>query len=301
MSPPSYDDWVYELATWLNDENRLPVHAELSETATSNSDDWFHCFSLSSLMQAARNQPQRHQGRTVWQAHYQPEPGIPQTVFIKAQWEWSYRPPKLSRIICRDWRQPSPVRERLGIEQAAKLGLNVPEILFHERRHPFSAEAVLVTKAIPVSQPVSELALSHQLDAMSKHQQHSLMQTIGETLGTIHREGWVWRGVNAKHLFPEWCEASQTWKLWLIDCEGFHRQLTGQHQTRDTQKLWESCRAAGINDDGIQLAQASYQSQLQQSQSSTSKNSEPGFLDDFKPIAFPASSISSLPKQRKAA
>ena len=81
------------------------------------------------------------------------------------------------------------------------------------------------------------------LDQLSADPRDALVEATAEVVRRVHDAGFAWRGMDARHLYPEE-QAGGSYRIWLIDCEGVHTAWTAAAKARDVQRLLSSVRKA---------------------------------------------------------
>lgn len=193
----------------------------------------------------------RHEGRHVAEATL----ANGDRVFIKLQ---SKRPrliPTMREL--RDGRflrsQPENEWRGLSLLRAAGLHAAQPVALFRSGWRNF--RAAIIIRAVPPPHSIHDLLQDGSWQAMDEASRHALASAIAAVPGAIHRARLAWAGIASKHLFPERLPDG-SWRIWLIDCEGVHRDPSGRSRTRDHRKLHTSLTRSGADEEMLGLLKA---------------------------------------------
>jgi hypothetical protein len=203
-------------------------------------------FTLDDLLALPSTGSQKHPHKDVLRITVEPN-GEPETVYIKRQWAWDRRWPRWS-----DWRDgvarlSDPVLEWRGLRALADIGLNVPQPMrLLTDGIPRSPRAAIVMSAVPVKHSLADLARRGDLLRLNPFARRSLAVTLMQTVDCLHRHGFRWRSMKAKHIYPQRLD-DQGWRLWLIDCEGIRPRATRRQQTRDRHLLLRSLQTSGAD------------------------------------------------------
>jgi hypothetical protein len=170
--------------------------------------------------------------------------GAPKKLFIKRQMRNPRLLPKL-----RDFRDygpftGDPVREWHGLNLVRSWGLSAAEPLALFTRR-LSAESAVVTAGVPGEHSLRELARGSFFDDLDGDSQRMLVDAICRSIHTIHDRGYGWRGMDARHLFPE-RRSDGEYRIWLIDCEGVYRQRNVSAVDRDLMRLRKSLSKSAV-------------------------------------------------------
>lgn len=170
-------------------------------------------------------------------------------VYVKQQWCWNRWIPRP----CDVWRGhafcPGPLREWNGLSWLRGAGLLAAEplALFY-RRMPSPVSAIVI-KHVPPKSSLFDLLTSGKLNRLEPDQQNALAGSVAAVLQKLHRAGYAWHGVHAKHLYPAPKE-NKAWDIWLIDCESVHSRITDRAARRDVRSLLRSFETVS-GDDGF--------------------------------------------------
>lgn len=120
---------------------------------------------------------------------------------------------------------PTASREAHFLKRVGKLGLKVPEIVFHGTRETAGGtEAVLVTRALD-----GYAALSAQA-ALSPAQQDALAIELGSLLGLLHRARLQHGCLYDKHIMVRWHDEKP--EVALLDLEKMRSRFTAEAAAR---------------------------------------------------------------------
>lgn len=137
---------------------------------------------------------------------------------------------------------PTASREAHFLKQVEKLGLQVPEIVFHGTRETAGGtEALLVTRALE-----GYAALSAQT-ALSPAQQDALAIELGRALGVLHRARLQHGCLYDKHIMVRWHGDKP--EIALLDLEKMRRRFTAEAAARrdlDQLRRHQSVFAAAV-------------------------------------------------------
>ena len=115
----------------------------------------------------------------------------------------------------------------------------VPERLALLQRGWFWFQEAVIVRRVPPRFSLDEMLRNGDWRRLPQDEQQALAESIIDVMHRIHRAGLGWRGTCTRHFFPERTPAGR-WQLWLIDCEGVHRQATLRSMLRDYRKLYRS-------------------------------------------------------------
>lgn len=114
---------------------------------------------------------------------------------------------------------PTASREAYFLQQVSRLGIKVPELLFHGARHTRAGtEAILATRALD-----GYTALSEQTGLNTAHQ-HALATELGTTLGLLHRARLQHGCLYDKHIMVRWQGTHP--HIALLDLEKMRRRFS---------------------------------------------------------------------------
>lgn len=166
--------------------------------------------------------------------------------FVKMNWGRRRLVPRMTQIKTGQMFYNFPTLEWQGIRRLESLGLLVPKrwALIQSGRLWFR-EAVIIQR-VPPEDSVDDLIRSGQWNALTQENQRAILEGMVDVMQSIHQAGLGWRGTCTRHFFPEH-SAHDTWKLWLIDCEGIHPHLTQPAINRDYRKLHRALEISGAN------------------------------------------------------
>ncbi|MDO9596251.1 MAG: lipopolysaccharide kinase InaA family protein [Azoarcus sp.] len=120
---------------------------------------------------------------------------------------------------------PTASREAHFLKQVGKLGLQVPEIVFHgTRASAGGTEAVLVTRALEGYAPLSAQT------GLNTAQQNALAIAVGRALGVLHRARLQHGCLYDKHIMVRW--HGEEPEVALLDLEKMRSRFTSQAAAR---------------------------------------------------------------------
>lgn len=190
---------------------------------------------------------QQHEGRCVSLGMLSdPEDSHPRQAFLKTHLGRLRLWPRLNDLRAGQIFQTLPEREWDGIRRLAELGLNVPQRLLLFRKGGFSFRAAILLEKVPPPRSVEQMLKDGTWQQLTAHQQMNLLDTIVLIMQQIHGSGQIWRGTSSRHFYPE-LQSDQTWKIWLIDCEGVYPQKSQRGFRKNYLKLFRSMKESGAN------------------------------------------------------
>ncbi len=199
---------------------------------------------LDRLFSLTRYSVHGHRGRAVIPMAL---PGAVKAVpsFIKLNWGRRRVWPRMTDLKSGQFLKSFPHREWLGIERLREIGVQVPERIALLRHGVLRFREAVVLKEVPPRYSLHDLFANGGWERLSGELQQELLATVAKTLAKIHEAGLAWRGVCTRHFFPAQ-EADESWKVWLIDCEGVHRSRAEKDRRRDHRKMMKAmnCSAA---------------------------------------------------------
>ncbi len=190
----------------------------------------------------------RHVGRHVTAATL----GRGVRVFIKLQ---NKRPRLLptmrelrdGRFLC-----SQPENEWRGLGLLRQAGLQAAQPIALYRRGWRNFRAAVVIHAVPPEFSLHELLQDGSWPALAAVDRQAIGRAVAGVFEGLHRAGLAWAGIAAKHLYPE-RQADGLWRVWLIDCEGVHRDPSGRRRERDRRKLRSSLHRSGADQETLDL------------------------------------------------
>ncbi len=168
------------------------------------------------------------------------------TAFIKLYWGRRRLIPRWTDMRRGQAFQSLPVREWEGLKLFQSLGLLVPERLALLQRGWFWFQEAVIVRRVPPPYSLDEMLRNGDWRRLKNEDKRSLAESVMEVMHRIHQAGLGWRGTCTRHIFPE-RTPDGPWQLWLIDCEGVHRQATMRSMLRDYRKLHRSLEISGAN------------------------------------------------------
>ena len=137
-----------------------------------------------------------------------------------------------------------PVREWHGLNLLRSWGLSAAEPLALFTRS-LSAASAVVTAGVPGEHSLRELAGTSFFGDLDADSQDTLVHEICRAIHIIHDRGYGWRGMDARHLYPE-RRSDGGYRIWLLDCEGVHRRRNRSAVDRDIGRLQKSLRKSDV-------------------------------------------------------
>ncbi len=196
----------------------------------------------------------QRRGRAVTQIKLGEAGGKTITAFVKLNWGRRRLVPRWTDMRRGQAFQSLPVREWEGLELFQSLGLLVPERLALLQRGWFWFQEAVIVRRVPPRFSLDEMLRNGDWRRLPYEDKQDLAESIIDVMHRIHRAGLGWRGTGTRHFFPERTPAGR-WQLWLIDCEGVHRQATLRSMLRDYRKLHRSLEISGANRPTLELFQ----------------------------------------------
>jgi hypothetical protein len=151
-------------------------------------------------------------------------------VFLKKQTQVLHRIPRLIDLRQNKGFLPYPVCEWRGLAMFREAGFLTPEPLVLARRGWYSPRSVVMVRALPCKDSLAELIRQHLPERLEPSDRAALIDALAGTIKRIHAAGLGWRGMEAKHFYPEH-GPDGAWRVWLLDCESVHRRVT-RHDVR---------------------------------------------------------------------
>jgi len=190
--------------------------------------------------------PCRHEGRSVWKVRLTSEHDEPVSVFVKMHWGRRRFWPRMADLKTGQVFQSQPVREWHGLHRLESIGLHVPERLALFRHGLLMFRSAVIVRAVPPKHSLYDMIQNGRWERLSTGCRESLLDAVVSTIRKIHAAGYGWRGTSSKHFYPE-LHNDDTWKLWLIDCEGVHGRATQRTFQRDFRKFSKCLKLAGAD------------------------------------------------------
>jgi hypothetical protein len=173
----------------------------------------------------------RHEHKTVVTLQLK-SPSGDVRVYIKRQWRRERLLPRPTDLRHRINVKCSPVHEWHGLRLMQRSGFDVSEplaIFWHG--WGFSRGAV-VTRAVPPSRSLRDMICSGEFEAMDRGRRESLARAAADVVVRLHERRMSWRSMKVKHFYPEEV-APNSWRMWLIDCEGVYRWASRRDRRRE--------------------------------------------------------------------
>ena len=162
-------------------------------------------------------------------------------VFIKKQERVLQRVPRLPDLRHGKAFWPYPVCEWQGLALFHKAGLPTPEPLALLRKSWYSPRSAVITQSLPCEENLGEGIRDGLLERIKLSRRATLIAALVETIERIHGAGLGWRGMEAKHFYPE-SRPGDGWRVWLLDCEGVHHRVTRRDIRRQREKFVRKLR-----------------------------------------------------------
>jgi hypothetical protein len=156
----------------------------------------------------------------------------PTRVYIKRQWKRERLLPRWTDLRHRTAVQCSPIHEWRGLQILKKAGFHVSEplaVFWHG--WGFSRGAV-VTQAVPPKRSLADMIDSGEFKAMTGERRDALIQAAVGVVAKLYHRRISWRSMKVKHFYPEEI-APNSWRIWLIDCEGISKWALRRDCHRD--------------------------------------------------------------------
>lgn len=163
-------------------------------------------------------------------------------LYIKRQHRSVRMLPKLRDLFEHGLFAGDPRKEWRGLNLLRSWGMCAvePLALFYRS---ISFRSAIVTTSVPGDRSLREIALEGDLNKLTDLQLEPLTNAIVKTVNQIHERGYGWRGMDARHLYPEPSRDGGV-RIWLIDCEGIHRSRSEATRNRDIDRLIRSLKKA---------------------------------------------------------
>jgi len=195
-------------------------------------------------------QPDRHSHKEVASATLETK-RTRERIFIKRQWRRKRQVPRWGDLIRGQARQSDPVREWWGLTWLRAAGLDAAEPLglYYRTR---SMRSAVVTRAVPAATSFHDMLRAGSQERAAVESLEPLAEAVALTVRRMHAAGYAWRGVVARHFYPE-IRPDSSWRVWLIDLEGVHRRLSPLSIRRDHRRLLESLKGFDIDPEMSRL------------------------------------------------
>lgn len=131
---------------------------------------------------------------------------------------------------------PYPACEWRGLALFRAAGFLTPEPLVMARQGRFSPRSVVMVRALPCKDSLAELIHRRVPEHLDPSDRAGLIDALVGTIERIHAAGLGWRGMEAKHFYPEH-GPDGTWRVWLLDCESVHTRVRGHDLGRQREKF----------------------------------------------------------------
>ena len=174
------------------------------------------------------------------------------TVYIKRQLRPGRLWPRMTEVLHGVAFQPFLRTEWDSIWRLRRAGLHAmePLALFAGRR--WRARRALIVRAVPPEKSLERLIWDRFVVRLPAADRRSLATEVARVLRTVHGAGLTWRGVEAKHLYPERL-ADGAWRMWLIDCCGAYENATARDRKRDRWKLLHNLAREGADEEFLRM------------------------------------------------
>lgn len=202
----------------------------------------------------------RHHGRAVYSEQLIDQQEGEIRVFIKLNWGRRRVWPRMSDLKAGQVLQSLPVREWNGLRRLRELGLYAAEPLAVIDDGLLSVRAAVIVRAVPPQQSIFDMLVDGRWSSLAETDKERLLQGMVDVLLQVHSARLAWRGTCCRHFFPEQVDGGE-WKLWLIDCEGVHGNVTRRHFERDYGKLVRSMQLSGADRNTIDRLRAAIERQ----------------------------------------
>lgn len=105
---------------------------------------------------------------------------------------------------------------------------SMKRVAFGEERSPLGPRrAFLLVEAIPASRTIRDWLVPgfNNSEPLGPDARGELLEAVGGLIGRLHRHGFTWRDIHAKHIFADRESGSpgHRWRLWMIDVERMRR------------------------------------------------------------------------------
>lgn len=159
-------------------------------------------------------------------------------LYIKRQWRPTRYIPRPIDIRTGLWRS-TPVNEWRGLHLLRSIGLNTakPWALF--KGALTDARSAIIIKALPVSNSLDLLLREDASLFKDVAELEMLSRNISLVFMKLFSANMTWRSATAKHIYPEKSD-SNNWKLYLLDCEGVHSNISSKDKKRCIRNFIES-------------------------------------------------------------
>ncbi len=194
---------------------------------------------------------QRHAGRCVWRINLNRGHKPPVVAYVKKQDGARRYWPRSTDIKSGQVLQTYPIREWNGLLrlQAAGILTAQPMALFH--RGWLHVSSAIITEAVPPAHSIDELLHQNKVTQWSGEEWQGLLDKVMDTTIQIYESGLAWKGSSTRHFYPE-LQSDGSWKVWLIDCEGVHYNVSPKVALREHDKLIRSFAESKANNDTLE-------------------------------------------------
>jgi hypothetical protein len=159
-------------------------------------------------------------------------------LYIKRQWRPTRYIPRTIDIRTGLWRS-TPVNEWRGLHLLRGIGLNTAEPWALFQGVLTDARSAIIIRALPVSSSLDFLLREDAALLRETGGVEMLSRNIVQIFMQLFSANLTWRSATAKHIYPEKID-SQNWKLWLLDCEGVHANISSKDKRRCVRNFIES-------------------------------------------------------------
>jgi tRNA A-37 threonylcarbamoyl transferase component Bud32 len=155
------------------------------------------------------------------------------TVYVKRQLGHTFRSLRYPLGI------PTAIRERDAYLAFKKIGINTPVLIFAEaRKQNAQWQAILATKDLAGFTSLEHWYRSGGPARLGVENYRRFLESLGYTLGRLHRERWCHGGLHFLHIYINTSEASQLPTIAFLDLERAQQLLTRQRAAnRDLRTL----------------------------------------------------------------
>ena len=175
-----------------------------------------------------------------------------QHVYIKRQVRRGRLWPRMTEILHGVAFQPALRTEWDSIWRLRKAGLHPMEPLAFFSGRRWGARRALVVRAVPPEESLERLIWDGFVKRLPLSDHRALAAEVAQVLHRVHRAGLTWRGMEAKHLYPERLEDG-AWRIWLIDCCGAYTNATDRDRKRDRWKLLHYMEREGADEEFLRI------------------------------------------------
>ena len=177
------------------------------------------------------------------------------TVYIKRQLGRGRLWPRMTEVLHGVAFQPVLQTEWDSIWRLRRAGLHAmePLALFASRR--WRSRHALVARAVPPERSLERLIWDGFLKRLPDAERRALAAAVAQVLNAIHGAGLTWRGMEAKHMYPEQLQDG-AWRVWLIDCCGVYPGATDRDRRRDRWKLLHFMEREGADEEFVRMVTA---------------------------------------------